>query len=91
MNNIRNIAQKIVNTDIINNEPIISERHRQYWDKDTYVIPEYTFGFECKEDIKLFHEHSECIWLTYEEATKKLKWDSNRTALYELNCRLEVK
>ena len=41
--------------------------------------------------IKLSHEHTECVWLTYDEATKKLKWDSNRTALYELHCRLNVK
>lgn len=69
---------------------VISERHRLHWDKDTYVIPEYTFGFECNEDITLSHEHTECVWLSYNEATNKLKWDSNRTALYELNCRLEV-
>lgn len=68
---------------------IISEKRRQHWNKDTHVIPEYTFGFECKEDIQLSHEHTECVWLTYEEANQKLKWDSNRTALYELNCRLK--
>ena len=27
--------------------------------------------------------------MTYDEANQKLKWDSNRTALYELNCRLK--
>lgn len=52
------------------------------------VIPEHSFGFECKEEIVLSYEHTECVWLTYEDALKKLKWDSNRTALYELNCRL---
>jgi dATP pyrophosphohydrolase len=67
---------------------IISEKHRQYWNKETYVIPEYAFGFECKEDIRLSNEHIECAWLTYDEAYKKLKWDSNRTALFELNCRI---
>lgn len=67
---------------------IISEKCRKHWDKDIYVIPEYTFGFECQENIQLSHEHTECIWLTYEEADRKLKWDSNRTALYELNCHL---
>ena len=67
---------------------IISEKCRQHWSKDTYVIPEYTFGFECQEDIQLSHEHTECVWLTYEEAIQKLKWDSNRTALFELDCRL---
>ena len=70
---------------------VISEKHRVCWSKDTYVIPEYTFGFECKGDIKLSHEHTECVWLTYDEAAGKLKWDSNRTALYELNCRLRDK
>lgn len=70
---------------------VIAEKHRQHWNKDTYVIPEYTLGFECQEDIKLSHKHTECVWLTYDEATKKLKWDLNRTALYEINCRLEVK
>lgn len=67
---------------------VISEKHRRHWGKDIYVIPEYTFGFECRKDIELSHEHTECVWLTYEETNNKLKWDSNRTALYELNCRL---
>ena len=67
---------------------IISEKRRQHWNKDMYVIPEYTFGFECKHGIALSHEHTECVWLSYDEANQKLKWDSNRTALYELNCRL---
>ena len=70
---------------------VISEKHRKYWRKDTYVIPEYSFGFECKDDIKLSREHTEFVWLNYDEALKKLKWDSNRTALYELNCRLKVR
>ncbi len=66
----------------------ISEKCRRHWSEDTYVIPEYSFGFECRDDIKISREHAECVWLTYDEAMKKLKWDSNRTALYELNCRL---
>lgn len=74
-----------------NGTEVISEKHRKYWRKDTYVIPEYTFGFECKDDIKLSREHTEFVWLNYDEALKKLKWDSNRTALYELNCRLKVR
>lgn len=27
-------------------------------------------------------------WLNYEEAIKKLKWDSNKNALWELNYKL---
>lgn len=67
---------------------IFPEKYLHNWAENTYVVPEYSFGFHCKEDIKLSHEHVECIWLKYEEACSKLKWDSNRTALYELHCRL---
>ena len=52
------------------------------------MIPEYAFAIECHYAISLSHEHLECVWLTYEEAKARLKWDSNRTALYELDCRL---
>ncbi len=67
---------------------IIKESCRQHWDKKMYVIPEYTFGFECRDDIKLSDEHLECVWLTYKDACDKLEWDSNRTALFELDCKL---
>lgn len=70
---------------------IFRNRHLYGWPKDTYVVPEYSFGFECNEDIVLSHEHTECLWLPYEEARAKCKWDSNRTALYELNCILTRK
>ncbi len=68
---------------------IFPKRYLYNWPADTYVIPEYSFGFECPDDIVLSHEHTECVWLSFEEARAKLKWDSNRTALYELKCRLE--
>ena len=67
---------------------VISAKCRQHWDRDLYVIPEYAFGVFCSEEIVLSDEHSECEWLTFDDAMKKTKWDSNRTALYELNCRL---
>lgn len=70
---------------------VISEKHRKHWDKGIYVIPEHTFGFECKCNIKLSNEHTEYVWLPYDEAIRKLTWDSNRTALYELNCLLKAK
>lgn len=69
---------------------VISEKCRRHWSRDTDVIPEHAFGFACQEDIRLSHEHTECVWLTCDEAAKKLEWDSNRTALYELNGRLKA-
>lgn len=35
------------------------------WPENTYVVPEYAFGFECVDEIELSHEHTECVWLTY--------------------------
>ena len=65
---------------------IFPKRHIYGWPDDMYVVPEYSFGFECVDDLILSREHTECIWLSYEEAKEKLQWDSNKTALYELNC-----
>ena len=67
---------------------IFPKRHLYGWPEDVYVLPEYAFGFACVEEIKLSHEHTECVWLSFEDAYAKLQWDSNRTALYELHCRL---
>ena len=68
---------------------IFPQKYLCNWAEDTYVVPEYAFGFECTEEIKLSHEHTECMWLSYQDTYEKLRWDSNRTALYELNCRLK--
>lgn len=67
---------------------IISERHRRHWAEDLYVLPEYHFAFECISDIKLSEEHLVYEWLSYDDAMSRLTWDSNKTALYELHCRL---
>ena len=69
---------------------VISAHHRKHWTKDTFVLPEYHFAFECIPDIKLSEEHLDCEWLSYHDAMSRLTWDSNKTALYELNCRLSA-
>ena len=68
---------------------VIAQRHRKLWPEDTFVIPEYAFAFECKKDVVLSDEHSGIEWLSYDDAMQRLTWDSNKTALYELNCRLQ--
>ncbi|MCI8331869.1 MAG: NUDIX pyrophosphatase [Clostridiales bacterium] len=68
---------------------IFPNRQLYDWDDDMYVVPEYSFGFECTKELILSHEHTEFVWLRYEEAREKLQWDSNKTALYELNCILQ--
>lgn len=68
---------------------VIAESRRQHWDKNTFVIPEYSFAFECDSEPALSSEHTEYKWLTYDEARKLLKWDSNKVAMYEIKCILE--
>lgn len=60
------------------------------WGADTFVIPEYAFAAEVQDrDLKLSAEHTEYVWVGYDQAYELLTWDSNRNALWELNCRLQ--
>ena len=67
---------------------IVTETMRAHWDKNIFVIPEYSFAFECNADPTISREHSEYQWLPYDVARKLLKWDSNKVAMYEAMCRL---
>lgn len=67
---------------------IVTENMRTHWDKNIFVIPEYSFAFECNADPTISHEHSEYQWLPYNDARNLLKWDSNKVAMYEIMCRL---
>lgn len=59
------------------------------WGNDVYVVPEYSFGVETQDkDLTLSFEHTELQWLKYKEAVTSLTWDSNKTALWELNERI---
>ncbi len=62
---------------------------RARWGEDCFVVTEYAFAVEVpRKNLVLSHEHSECAWLPGEEAKKVLKYDSNRTALWELQERI---
>ena len=54
------------------------------------MIPEFSFGLKTKSrELSLSSEHSEYLWLEIDEAIEKLKYDSNKSALWELNYRLK--
>ena len=44
---------------------VIAESRRQHWDKNTFVIPEYSFAFECDSEPTLSNEHTKYKWVTY--------------------------
>ena len=60
--------------------------------KDTIMIPEFAFGVEAQsKKLKISKEHTEYLWLSCEDAIDKLKYDSNKSALWELDYRLKNK
>jgi len=62
------------------------------WDTDVYVVKEYSFGVKVNsKELILSDEHEEYGWFSYDECISLLKWDSNKTALWELNRRLYEK
>ena len=63
----------------------------RHWGPEIFVITEHAFGVKVGgPDLILSREHSECEWLTKEEADAVLTYDSNRVALWELCERLKT-
>ena len=61
------------------------------WGKACFVIPEYAFAVRVESTVlQLSHEHTEYNWLNYAEAHTRLQYDSNKTALWELNRRIAL-
>lgn len=65
-------------------------RDSALWGEELYVIPEYSFGADCTgREITLSSEHTGLEWRPYAEAHKRLTYDSNRVALWELHQRIQ--
>lgn len=59
------------------------------WGDDVYVITEYSFGVDVTgQDLMFAQEHTDMRWLTYDEASSLVRYDSNRIALWELHQRI---
>ena len=71
--------------------PVTSFEARDEWAVDTYVVPQHFFACDAScLTLTLSHEHSEIRWATYEEAHELLRYDSNKSALWELAERLRL-
>jgi dihydroneopterin triphosphate diphosphatase len=65
---------------------------RKNWSKNLLVIPEYSFGVDCTGlSLEISREHLEYKWDHYDEIHELFCWDSNKTAIWELNERLKNK
>lgn len=62
---------------------------RTIWGEKCLVIPEYCFAVELEDkSIRISHEHASYEWVDYETAKKRLKYDSNKVALWELDNKI---
>ena len=61
------------------------------WGKECLVVPEYAFAVKVEStSLRLSHEHVEYEWAEYVRAHAMVQYDSNRTALWELNRRIDL-
>ncbi|WP_242239546.1 NUDIX pyrophosphatase [Bacillus cereus group sp. BfR-BA-01309] len=78
-----------IKLDSVSSLPVVDVVGEFLWGEDIYVIKEFSFGVKVPtKNISLSKEHLNYQWLCFEEAVTLLKWDSNKTALWELNKRL---
>ena len=67
------------------------KKARTIWGEDCLVIPEYCFAVEMQsEDITISHEHGCFEWVDYLTAKERLKYDSNKVALWELDNKIKL-
>src|SRR5690242_11679206 len=80
----------LIPLDAIASVPADQFEARELWGPGVYVVTERAFGVRVPDDraIALSREHTAYRWLLYAEAARLLTWDSNRTALWELDERL---
>ncbi len=58
--------------------------------ENVYVIPQYCFGVLVKNrQLVLSREHTEYRWLKFKSAHDLIKYDGDKTALWELDKRLK--
>jgi dihydroneopterin triphosphate diphosphatase len=85
-------TSEFLQLDTIEPVPVIEFSESYIWGNSIYVIPQYCFGVTCQNiQIVISREHNEYKWLSYEEAYKLIRYDGNKTALWELDKRLKGK
>ncbi|MCG7489018.1 NUDIX pyrophosphatase [Vibrio sp. Of14-4] len=70
--------------------PRIFYSGHEKWKEHPYVIPEYSFSVQVFGEPQLSAEHTEFRWCNASDASRLLKYDSNRIALWELCERLKL-
>jgi dATP pyrophosphohydrolase len=62
------------------------ESARKFWPKDLLVVPAHYFAMNASGyDLNLSDEHTEFEWLEYPQAEETLRFDADKTALWEVS------
>lgn len=64
---------------------------RKQWPASLYIVAKHFFAMDLTGsdgDVKLSGEHHEFRWMTCDEAYAALRYDDEKTALWELNARI---
>ena len=82
-------ADEIVSLETVASVPAYFFRNKL--SADTILVTEHSFAVYIRDlhSISLSREHDKYLVADYESAKALLRWDSNKTALYELRTKLE--
>jgi dATP pyrophosphohydrolase len=70
--------------------PVVNVVKDFMWGEDVFYSEEYAFSANITDEkIELSNEHTEYKWVDYSEARSLLKYDSNKSALWELDTKLK--
>lgn len=64
---------------------------RKEWPEDLYIVEKHFFGMDVTDQadaIALSHEHDDFRWVAYDDAESTLRYDDDKTALWELDERI---
>jgi dATP pyrophosphohydrolase len=82
-------ASPFLELDTVEPVPVTAFKDSYLWGEDVYVIPQYCFGVLVEDGrLRLSCEHTAYRWLSFQQAHRLLKYDGNKTALWELDKRL---
>ena len=64
----------------------------EHWPETLYIVAKHHFamGVGNRRHVVLSHEHSEWRWAAFNDAHAALRYDDDKTALWELDARLRA-
>ena len=84
------LCMPIYRLDTISYLPVILFSEHVLWDDNIVVVPMYFYAIPYDGEVVLSSEHNEVRWLNYKDAENLVYFHDQKTALWELDKRLEI-